>query len=124
MFKIYIISLILLCNINTSFCQTNKDSVETAYIKIKPDSFRIIRFKSLATAGFIWFFENPDSLVIRVSKKANDFGQTDKRIGDSGYEVFDVKALRTGKARLVFNLERPWNRSAIIRTKIYMVDVR
>jgi len=68
-----------------------------------------IRLESLLSAGYEWQPESHEGgEVAQVRKAAPTEGE--EAVGASPDEVFTVKAVRPGKARLRFAQRRPWEK--------------
>jgi predicted secreted protein len=105
-----------------AYFQPNPGEMETLHIK--KDSIVLVRLKSAATAGFVWFYSIEDSAIASVQQRDSEFSGPSARVGDSGQEVFAVKGLKIGVTKVFFEQKRPSKNSGKpVRTKMYLIRV-
>ncbi len=81
---------------------------EQLQIKIGDTAF--IKLESLATSGYVWNYSIDDNSIVGLKKKANEF-QKPIVAGYSGMEVFAIKGLKKGTAKISFSQSRQWEKS-------------
>ena len=82
-----------------------------------------LKFKSLATAGYVWDYELDKPGIVYVTPEGA--AQTSNiPTGQSLDEVFDIEASAPGTVHLTFRQRRSWQKDSPLTVKEYTVEVK
>lgn len=81
-----------------------------------------LRFKSLATAGYLWDCESDKTGIVSVVAEGTTGSET-LAAGQSLDEIFDVAGLAKGNVHLTFKQRRSWEKEAPLTIKEYAIAV-
>jgi predicted secreted protein len=82
-----------------------------------------LKFKSLATAGYVWDYELDNTGIIYVTPE----GTTKSSLlaaGQSLDEVFGIEASAPGIVHVTFRQRRSWQKDKALNEKEYTVEVK
>ncbi len=82
-----------------------------------------LKFKSLATAGYMWDYEIDRSGVVSIVSEGTT-NTSNLAAGQSLDEVFDIAASKPGTVQLIFRQRRSWQRDKPVAVKEYSVEVK
>jgi len=92
-------------------------------LEIKIGETTFIKLESLAASGYLWDYTVNDNSIIHLEKKANEF-KTPPAAGFSGMEVFAIKALKKGTAKILFSQSRKWdNNTEPVKSRYFNIIV-
>ncbi|HLK30382.1 MAG TPA: protease inhibitor I42 family protein [Puia sp.] len=93
-------------------------------IEIENGSTVLIKLESLATSGYLWDYAVDDTSIIELKKKDNEL-QSPRTLGNGGMEVFEVKGLKQGTAKIFFSQTRKWEQgTGAIKSRYYTIQVK
>ena len=93
-------------------------------LKLKAGKNSILSLESMATAGYTWSFDTDRPDVITVSAAPPSASANKLLPGESLKEQFLIKAIKVGRAKLVFIQKRSWElEKAAISTLVFYVAV-
>jgi predicted secreted protein len=89
-----------------------------------------IKIEGIPTTGFVWdWIPTPESskLVMVLDKSWSQKDSVTKNnnnfAGATNFQIFQMKALNQGKAILVFQLRRQWEKSAAHAERIFSICI-
>ena len=118
-----IIILALLCVSSYSFAETSDNAAST--IEVKAGKEFVITMDANVTTGYGWQLAGPvDESLIRV---VNSEYVPDKTgiVGSGGKSTWTFKAVRAGRAQILFKYVRPWEKDTPpVKEATYIVDIK
>jgi predicted secreted protein len=93
-------------------------------IDLKVGKSITLKFKSLATAGYIWDFEMDRPGIVSITPEGTT-QPSDTPTGQSLDEVFDIAASSPGRVKIIFRQQRSWQKDQPPHAaKEYTIDVK
>ncbi|PKK36499.1 hypothetical protein BWI96_11630 [Siphonobacter sp. SORGH_AS_0500] len=80
-------------------------------IELKTEETYSQAFPGKSTSGYEWEAKLTGDTCILISKSFQSV--SNGRMGENASEVFTIKALKSGRARIFFQLKRPWETQSI-----------
>ncbi|MFC1480242.1 protease inhibitor I42 family protein [Candidatus Omnitrophota bacterium] len=91
-------------------------------VNMKTGQMLKIELEANATTGYMWSLGGPDEKGVLSQTGKYKYVRAAVRIGAGGIQIYNFKALKRGRAELIFEYRRSWEKEKA-PTKRYVISV-